>query len=119
MFVAAEIVFQGVVKTTINSCILHIILLTEIKLWKKVIYFKILKLSCIHILEIYCIYMAIHRHIAISLCTWLKINGAVSILSYCAYFLRKIGQNTARSYETSICKKNTVTVLNLLPGNCL
>lgn len=105
MFVAVEIVFQGVVKTTINTCILHIILLTEIKLWKKVIYFKILKLSCIHILEIYCIYMAIHRHIAISLCTWLKINGAVSVLSYCAHFLSKDYQNTVRSCETSICKK--------------
>lgn len=36
---------------------------------KNVIYFKVLKLSCIHILKISCIYMAIHGTIAIAFCT--------------------------------------------------
>lgn len=72
---------------------------------KNVIYFKVLKLSCIHILKISCIYMAIHGSIAIAFCTWLKVNGAVSKLSYCAYFLRENCQNTVRFYESSICKK--------------
>lgn len=85
---------------------------------KNVIYFKVLKLSCIHILKISCIYMAIHGTIAIAFCTWLKVNGAVSKLSYCAYFLRENCQNTV-SFMKLQSVKNTGLVLNLVPGNCL
>lgn len=56
---------------------------------KNVIYFKVLKLSCIYILKIFCIYMVIYGIIVIVFCIWLKVNGVVSKLSYCVYFLRE------------------------------